>query len=149
MVSEQGFVRGFFEVFFIDLAQEMTSMKLDIEKFNRNQNFGLRQVKMKAILVQNGVQTTFDGVDKMTQGMTMTKWEEIDLKVLSAVQLYLSNEVLREVVKESTTKGIWDKLELLYMPRVSQIDCCLRVDYMILGLKKVALSRHIWMSLVP
>ena len=39
----------------------------------------------------------------------MAKWEEINSKALSAIQLYLSNEVLREVVKEYTIKGIWNK----------------------------------------
>lgn len=33
----------------------MPIIKLDIEKFNRNTNFSLWQVKMKAILIQNGV----------------------------------------------------------------------------------------------
>ena len=49
--------------------------------------------------------------------MTMTKWKEIDSKALSAIQLYLFNKVLREVGKESTTTGIWDKLESLYMAK--------------------------------
>ena len=95
----------------------MSTMKLDIEKFDRNQNFGLWQVKMKAILVQHGVQKALDGVDKMPQGKTMTRWEEIDSKALSAIQLCFSKEVLGEVVKETTTKGIWDKLESLYMAK--------------------------------
>ena len=47
--------------------------------------------------------------------MNVARWEEIDSKALSVIQLCLSNEVLREVVKENTTKGIWEKLESLYM----------------------------------
>ena len=39
----------------------------------------------------------------------------MDAKALSAIQLCLSNEVLREVVKDTTSKGIWEKLESLYM----------------------------------
>ena len=50
-------------------------------------------------------------------GMSDTKWEEMDAKALSAIQLCLSNEVLREVVKEITSKGIWEKLESLYMAK--------------------------------
>ena len=50
-------------------------MKLDIEKFDRNQNFSLWQVKMKAILVQHGVQKALHGVDKMPKGMSMAIWE--------------------------------------------------------------------------
>ena len=95
----------------------MSTIKLDIEKFDRSVNFRLWQVKMRAILIQNGVQKAIDGVEKMPKRMTAAKWEEIDSKTLSAIQLYLSNKVLREVVKETTTKGIWKKLESLYMAK--------------------------------
>ena len=50
----------------------MSKIKLDIEKFDRSVNFGLWQVKMKAILIQNGVQKAIDGVDKMPERMTAT-----------------------------------------------------------------------------
>ena len=99
----------------------MPTMKLDIEKFDRNVNFGLWQVKMRAILFENGMYKAIDGVDKMPEGMTVVRWEEIDSKALSAIQLCLSNEVLREVGKETTTKGIWEKLESLYIARVLPI----------------------------
>ena len=67
-------------------------MKLDIEKFDRNANFGLWQVKIKAILIQNGVQKAIDRVEKMPLGMTTTRWEEIYKKALSAFQLCLSTK---------------------------------------------------------
>ena len=92
-------------------------MKLDIKKFDRSDNFGLWQVNMKAILIQNGVQKAIDGVEKMHEGMTTTRWKEIDTKALWTIQLCLFNEVLREVVKETTTKGILEKLESLYMAK--------------------------------
>ena len=47
----------------------------------------------------------------MPDWMTAVRWEDIDTKALSAIQLCISNEVLREVVKETATKGIWEKLE--------------------------------------
>ena len=90
-------------------------MKLDIKKFDRSVNFGLWQVKMKAILIQNGVQKAIDGVEKMPKRMTTARWEEINSMALSAVKVCLSNEVLRVVVKETTTKRLWEILESLYM----------------------------------
>ena len=39
----------------------MSTMKLDIKKFDRSINFGLWQVKMKAILIQNGVHKALEG----------------------------------------------------------------------------------------
>ena len=41
----------------------------------------------------------------------------MDAQALSAIQLCLSNEVLREVVKEVASKGIWEKLKSLYMAK--------------------------------
>ena len=92
-------------------------MKLDIEKFDRSVNFGLWQGKMRAILIQNGVQKAINGVDRMPDGMTAAKWKEIDSKTRLSIPLCLSNEVLRVKVKETTTKGIWEKLKSLYMAK--------------------------------
>ena len=72
---------------------------------------------MRAIFIQNGVQKAIYCVDKMPKRLTATRWEEIDTKTLSEIQLCLSNEVLREIVKETTTKGIWEKLKSLYMAK--------------------------------
>ena len=63
----------------------MSTMKLDIEKFDRIVNFGLWQVKVRAILIQTGVHKAIDGVDQMPEGMNAAKWEEIDSKALSAI----------------------------------------------------------------
>ena len=41
----------------------MSTIKLNIEKFDRSVNFGLWQVKMKVVLIQNGLQKVIDGVD--------------------------------------------------------------------------------------
>ena len=60
-------------------------MKLNMEKFGRSIKFGLWQVKMKVILVQNSVQKAINGVEKMTKGMSVMRWEEIDAKALSAI----------------------------------------------------------------
>ena len=55
---------------------------------------------MKAILIQNGVHKTLEGEDKKPTGVSEAKWDEMNAKALSAIQLCLSNEVLREVMKE-------------------------------------------------
>ena len=45
------------------------------------------------------MQKASNGIDKIPIGMTMAKWEDINGKALNGIQLCLSNEVLREVVK--------------------------------------------------
>ena len=61
----------------------MSMMKLDIKKFDRFIDFGLWQLKMKEILVQNGVHKALDGKMKKPLTMTEEKWEEVYFKALS------------------------------------------------------------------
>ena len=51
----------------------ISSMKLDIENFDRSVNFGLWQVKMKAILIHNGVHKALEGEDKKPIGVSEAK----------------------------------------------------------------------------
>jgi hypothetical protein len=49
--------------------------------------------------------------------MTDDKWQNIDERALSAIQLSLSFDVLREVMHENSTATLWKKLEELYMTK--------------------------------
>ena len=41
----------------------------------------------------------------------------MEVKAHSAIQLCLVDAVLKKVVNEETTKGLWDKLESLYIKK--------------------------------
>ena len=92
-------------------------MLLEIEKFDRSMSFALWQVKMRAVLTQQGLQKAILGKEKMDKNLTKEQKEELDEKALALIQLCLSNEVLREVICEKTTSGVWLKLESLYMTK--------------------------------
>ena len=77
----------------------MSTMKPYIEKFDRSINFAL-------ILIQNGVHMALEGKAEKPTIITEEKWEELDLKALSAIKLCLSNEILREVAKEDSATGL-------------------------------------------
>ena len=66
----------------------MSTTKFDVEKFDRKINLSLWQVRMRAILVQNGVQKAL-GV--RPDGIMNTRWEEIDEKARSTIQLSLAS----------------------------------------------------------
>ena len=72
---------------------------------------------MLAVLTQNGLKKVLAG--KMMRPTTMTEeqWDKMDEKALSAIQLCLFREVLREVINEKSIAGIWSKLESLYMTK--------------------------------
>ena len=65
----------------------------------------------------NGVHKALENDERRPIVLSEAKLEEMDAKALSTIQLCLSNEVLREVIKEVTSKGIWEKLKSLYMAK--------------------------------
>ena len=95
----------------------MTITKIVIKKFDINVNFGLWQLKMEVILVQDGVDLVLQGAEMIPNDMSKEELAGMDKKARSSIILNLSDEVLREVAIETTTKSMWDKLKALYMKR--------------------------------
>ncbi|KAL5857444.1 hypothetical protein ACOSQ3_004902 [Xanthoceras sorbifolium] len=94
---------------------KMLTTKFEVVKFDRKINFTLWQIRMRAVLVQIGVQKALK-CDKPVD-MEYTDWEDIDEKARFAIHLSLSDEVLREVISKKTTKALWDKLKSLYLKK--------------------------------
>ena len=57
-------------------------------------SFALWQGKMRALLIQNGLQKALLEKNKKLATLTEVQIEEMDRKALTAIQLCLSNEVL-------------------------------------------------------
>ena len=95
----------------------MSSAKFDLEKFNGENDFSLWRLKMKALLVHQGLAKALEGRDKLPQGLTDIQKNKILEKAHSAILLCLGDEVLREVSEENTAAKIWLKLESLYMTK--------------------------------
>ena len=93
----------------------MTITKTVVEKFDKNVNFDMWQLKMEAILVQNRVDLAIHGIEKKPETMKNEEFAEMDKKARSSIILNLSDEVLREVATETSAKAMWDKLKALYM----------------------------------
>ncbi|XP_060973926.1 uncharacterized protein LOC133039124 [Cannabis sativa] len=72
----------------------MGNAKFAIEKFDGKNDFSLWRVKMRALLVQQGIQDAILGDEDQRQ-----------------------DKVLREVSKETIVAGLWKKLESLYMTK--------------------------------
>lgn len=70
----------------------MSITKFYTKKFDENINFGLWKLKLKAILIQNALQKTLEGILKRLASIVEDKWEKMDLKSLSNIKLYLSNK---------------------------------------------------------
>ncbi|KAE8658886.1 Detected protein of unknown function [Hibiscus syriacus] len=95
----------------------MGSTKFDIEKFTRNNDFGLWRVKMRALLVQQGIVEALQGPTVLPTEMPEKERNNILEKAYSTIILSLGDKALREVSRETTAQALWTKLELLYMTK--------------------------------
>lgn len=91
--------------------------KYNIDKFNGKNDFALWRLKMRALLVQQGLDEVLEGERKLPNTLTETQKKELMNKAHSAIILCLGDRVLREVSKEKTAASIWLKLEHLYMTK--------------------------------
>ena len=85
-----------------------SSAKFSVPPFDGKNNFGLWQIKMKALLRREGNVKALEG--RYPDDMTTADTEEMDEKAHSAIQLSLQDNVLREVADEDTAVGLWKKL---------------------------------------
>ena len=95
----------------------MSSTKSEIEKFNGKNNFELWKLKMRDLLVQQGLQRALDGKRKKPLTITDDEWEDLDAKALSTIRLCLADDVLFNIIGETLAASLWNKLESLYMTK--------------------------------
>ncbi|GKF53654.1 hypothetical protein Tco_0160564, partial [Tanacetum coccineum] len=88
--------------------------RFDIEKFNGKNDFGLWQIKMRALMVQQGCDAA---LETLPADMEAGEKAALMKKAYSILILCLEDRVLREVTKETTAAGIWTKLTSLYMTK--------------------------------
>lgn len=95
----------------------MGSTRFDIEKFTGRNDFSMWRLKMRALLVQNGLEEALAGEEKMSETLKANEKKDILAKAHSALILSLGDKVLQEVSKETTAAAIWVRLEHLYMTK--------------------------------
>ncbi|GKC92424.1 hypothetical protein Tco_1157866 [Tanacetum coccineum] len=88
--------------------------RFDIEKFDEKNDFGLWQIKMRALMVQLGCDAALEA---LPADMEAGEKAALMKKAYSTLILCLGDRVLREVTKETSTAGIWTKLTSLYMTK--------------------------------
>jgi hypothetical protein len=85
-----------------------------VEKFSGKNSFALWKLKMRDLLVQQGLKKALDGRSKKSTRMTDEDWEDLDVRALNTICLYLENEVLLNIVEEMKIASLWNKLESVY-----------------------------------
>nr|KYP54750.1 Retrovirus-related Pol polyprotein from transposon TNT 1-94 [Cajanus cajan] len=94
----------------------MGSAMFQVEKFTCQNDFGLWRLKMRSLLVHQGLVDALPGKAKPEDVMINEEKKMLE-KAHSAIIMSLGDKVLRQVAKEKTTIGVWSKLEGLYMTK--------------------------------
>lgn len=93
------------------------STKYEIAVFDGRNDFSIWRVKMRALLVQQGLFKALKGKEVMPETWSDEEKDDVLDRALSAIQLQLADVVLREVADETTPAKLWLKLETLYMTK--------------------------------
>lgn len=94
----------------------MATTKYYDEKFTGQNDFGLWHLKMKVVLVQQGLADAIKSDEDFVKAVTAKeKLKETRENAHSAIIVCFSDKVLREVSKETMAAEVWAKLESLYV----------------------------------
>jgi len=104
LVSEQGNLK-------------ISAIKFDIQKFDGVNNFSRWQIRMNVIFTQSGLKKALLRGEKKPLDMKEEIWQELDEKALTAIQLYLADEVLDELSMEKTTSSLWERFQNHYLKK--------------------------------
>lgn len=91
--------------------------KFDTEKFNGKNDFAFWRLKMRAVLVQQGLEDALEGENKLPTMLIEKEKKDLLSKAHNAIILCIGDKALREVSKEKSSAALWLKLEHLYMTR--------------------------------
>ena len=89
--------------------------KVEIPLLDKKTNFSMWQVKMRAILAQMELEDAL--FEEMPRRWTDERWSKCNRKALTQIHLHLSNEILRDVHKETSAYKLWLQLEEICMAK--------------------------------
>ena len=71
---------------------KVQSFKFEVEKFSGKNRFALWKIKMRDLLVQQGLQKGLVGKIKKLTSMIDEEWEDLDARSLDTIRLCLADE---------------------------------------------------------
>ena len=92
----------------------MSALNVKIDKFTGRNSFSLWQIKMRALLKQQGF---WAPLSKDQNAVVTPEMAILEEKAHSTIMLCLADDVITEVSDEETAAGLWLKLESLYMKK--------------------------------
>ncbi|KAL6187836.1 hypothetical protein ACLB2K_039231 [Fragaria x ananassa] len=92
----------------------MSGLTVKIDKFTGRNSFSLWQIKMRALLKQQGM---WAPLVKKSGDPEIAEMASLEEKAHSTILLCLADDIITEVAEEETAAGLWLKLESLYMTK--------------------------------
>ena len=90
---------------------KMSNAKFEVEKFTGKSNSSFWKLKVTNLLVQQRLHKALNGATKKPATMTTSNQEDLDARALSTIQLCLTDDVIFNIVEETTASGLWEKLK--------------------------------------
>ena len=100
--------------FLISRNPKIAVARYAIEKFDGKRDFTLWKAKIKVIVSQQKALKALTDLEKLHKTMTQEDKETMENAAYGAIVLYLSDNVLREIIGEETAYGMWTKLDEIY-----------------------------------
>ena len=69
-----------------------------MEKFNGKNNFELWKLKMRDLLLQQGLQKALVGRTNKPIGMTCDYWKDVDMRALGTIHMCLEDDIFFTIV---------------------------------------------------
>ena len=90
---------------------KVSAIKFDIQKFDDVINFNKWQIRMNVILTPSRLKKVLLEKEKKPQDMKEETWQELNQKVLTAIQFCLADEMLDEFSIEKTASSLWESTD--------------------------------------
>nr|KYP53542.1 Retrovirus-related Pol polyprotein from transposon TNT 1-94 [Cajanus cajan] len=100
--------------------------KFEIPLFDGKTNFMIWQCTVQDILVQQGLDQALE--DEKPSNINEREWSQIQKKAVSTIRLALTPEIKCNVLKETTPKALWEKLESIYASKSLTNRLCLKME---------------------
>lgn len=89
-----------------------TSVRYEVEPVDGKSNFSIWHCTVKDVLAQQGLTNALEVKKPAT--MTDEKWTELEAKVVATIRLSLASQIKYQVLTETSSKDLWEKLEKVY-----------------------------------
>lgn len=107
-------------------AMAGSTPKFEIPLFDGKMNFTIWQSTIQDLLVQQGLDQALEEEKPAT--MNASEWSKIQRKAVSTIRLALAPEIKYNVLKETTPKALWEKLESIYASKSLTNRLCLKME---------------------